>query len=72
MHMTKKGAAAMLCGGLALLVAFLLPPFLANRSDAALLGQIETASAEQTAIPLTQACTNEERKIGRASCRERV
>lgn len=60
--MTKKGAAAMLCGGLALLVAFLLPPLFANRSDAALLGQIETASAEQTAIPLTQACTNEERR----------
>lgn len=59
--MTKKGAAAMLCGGLALLVAFFLPPFLANRSDAALLGQIETASAGQTAVPLTQACSNEER-----------
>lgn len=62
MHMTKKGAAAMLCGGLALLAAFLLPPFLANRSDAALLGQIETASAEQAAVPLTQACTVEERR----------
>ena len=60
--MTKKGAAPMLCGGLALLAAFLLPPFLANRSDAALLGQIETASAEQAAVPLTQACTAEERR----------
>ena len=61
MRMTKKGAAAMLCGGLALLVAFSLPPLFANWSDEALLGQIETASAGQTAVPLTQACSNEER-----------